>query len=295
MPVAFLPSPSHGVWHLGPVPVRGYALCMVAGILLAVWAANRRYQRIGGPQGLILDVATWTVPCGLVGARLYNVITDYELYFGHGHDWLQIFQIWNGGLGIPGAIAGGTLGAWAVCRRSMISLWPVLGAAAPGMAFGLAIGSLGNWFSQQLYGRPSTAAWAVEIAPAHRVPGYENYATFQPLFAYESVWDIVVGLAVIWAARRFALSGDRVFALWVAAYATGKYGTESLRIDFAHYVLGLRVNQWLLIAALAAALVYLYLAREKRDYVPVGAGPPGRLVSSPGQGGQEISSDVVST
>ncbi len=295
MPVAFLPSPSHAVWHLGPIPVRAYALCMVAGILLAFWAADRRYQGIGGPPGLILDVATWTVPCGLVGARLYSVITDYELYFGRGHDWFQIFQIWNGGLGIPGAIAGGMLGAWAVCRRSMISLGPVVGAAAPGMAFGLAIGNWGNWFSQQLYGRPSTAAWAVGIAPAHRVPGYENYATFQPVFLYESVWDILVGVAVIWAARRFLLSGDRVFALWVAAYAIGKFGTESLRIDFAHYVLGLRFNQWLLIAAFAGAIAYLYLAKGKRDSVQVAAGPPGPDVSAAGQSGKEIHNGVVST
>lgn len=295
MPVAFLLSPSHGVWHLGPIPVRAYALCMVAGILLAVWAADRRYQAVGGPPGLILDVATWTVPCGLAGARLYSVITDYELYFGRGHDWLEMFQIWHGGMGIPGAVAGGMLGAWLVCRRSMISLGPVLGAAAPGLAFGLAIGSWGNWFSQQLYGRPSTAAWAVEIAPAHRVPGYENYATFQPLFLYESVWDILVGLAVIWAARRFLLSGDRVFALWAAAYAVGKYGTESLRIDFAHYVLGLRVNQWLLIAAFAGAIAYLYLAKGKRDAVPVAAAPPGPDVSASDDSGQEIHSGVVST
>jgi prolipoprotein diacylglyceryl transferase len=295
MPVAFLPSPSHGVWHLGPIPVRAYALCMVAGILVTFLLADRRYRGLGGPPGLILDVATWAVPCGLVGARLYSVITDYELYFGRGHDWLQILQIWNGGLGIPGAIAGGLLGAWAVCRRSMINLGPVMGAAAPPIAFGLAIGNWGNWFSQQLYGRPSALAWAVEIAPAHRVPGYENYATFQPLFAYESLWDLLVGLAVIWAARRFRLSGDRVFALWVAAYAIGKYGTESLRIDFAHYVLGLRVNQWLLLGAFAGALAYLYAAREERDAVPVAAAPPGADVSAADQSGQEIPSDVVST
>src|SRR6266851_2318385 len=117
MPVAFIPSPASGVWHLGPVPLRGYALCLVLGIVVAVWVADRRYLRIGGRPGLILDVAAWAVPFGLVGARLYSVITDYELYFGRGGDWVAIVKVWDGGIGIPGAVAAGTLGAWIACRR----------------------------------------------------------------------------------------------------------------------------------------------------------------------------------
>ena len=275
MPVAFLPSPSRDLWHLGPIPVRAYALCLVAGIVLGVWVASRRYQRAGGRPGVILDIATWAVPCGLVGARLYSVITDYDLYFGAGRDWLGMVRVWDGGLGIAGAIAGGAAGAWFACRRAGVSLAPVAGAAAPGLAFGLALGCWGNWFSQQLYGRPSTLALAVEIAPAHRVAGYESYATFQPTFLYECGWDVATGLLVIWAARRFLLSGDRAFALWLAAYAVGRYGTESLRIDFAHHLFGLRVNQWVMALICAGAIGYLYLTRGRPADQGAARGPGG--------------------
>jgi len=277
MPVAFLPSPTRGVWHLGPLPLRGYALCLVGGVLLAIWVADRRYVRAGGRPGVILDVATWAVPLGLAGARLYSVITDYELYFRAGRDWLNVFRIWDGGLGIPGAIAAGSLGAWLACRRAGVSLPPVAGAIASGVAFGLALGCWGNWFSQQVYGRPSTLPLAVEIAPAHRVAGYENYATFQPTFLYACGWDVLTGLLVIWAARRFLLTGDRSFALWLAAYAVGTYGTESLRIDYAHHLFGLRINQWVMTLVFAGALGYLYLTRGRRGpghRAPVVAGVP---------------------
>jgi phosphatidylglycerol---prolipoprotein diacylglyceryl transferase len=294
MSVAFIPSPAHGVWHLGPIPVRAYALCMVGGIILAVWVANRRYLRIGGRPGVILDVATWAVPFGLVGARLYSVITDYELYFGAGHDWLGVVKVWDGGLGIPGALAAGWLGAWLACRRAGVSLAPVAGAAAPGLAFGLAAGSWGNWFSQQLYGRPSVLAWAVEISPAHRLPGYENYATFQPTFLYECGWDAATGLLVLWAARRFLLTGDRAFALCLAGYAVGRYGTESLRIDYAHHLFGLRLNQWVMVLVFTAAAGYLYLTRDRLGPdriagVQPGGGPvlprPGRFGTRPERAG----------
>ncbi len=207
--VAFLPSPGPGTWNLGPLPVRGYALCVVLGILVAVRVANRRYARLGGHPGVILDVATWAVPAGLVGARLYSVVTDYELYFRPGRDWIDIFRVWDGGIGMPGAVVAGTLGAWLCCRRAGVRFGPVAGAAAPATAFGQAIGRWGNWFNQELYGRPSSLPWAVEIDPAHRVIPYENYATFQPAFLYESLWDLALGLALIWAARRFRLTGDR--------------------------------------------------------------------------------------
>lgn len=264
MPVAFIPSPSRASWHLGPVPIRAYALCFVLGIVVAVWLAGRRYLRIGGQRGVMLDVATWAVPSGLVGARVFSVVTDYELYFGPGRDWTDVFRIWNGGIGIPGAIAAGAAGAWLACRQAGVSLAPVAGAAAPAIAVGQAIGRWGNWFSQELYGRPSSLPWAVEIDPAHRIPGYEGYATFQPAFLYESLWDLAVAGLVIWAARRFVLTGDRVFALYAGSYAVGRYATETLRIDYAHHLLGLRVNQWLMILVFAGAAAYLYLTRRKR-------------------------------
>jgi prolipoprotein diacylglyceryl transferase len=252
------------VWHLGPIPIRAYAICIVLGVLIALLVADRRYRRIGGRPGLILDVATLAVPFGLIGARAYSVITNYQLYVGHRHDWTDILRIWDGGIGIPGAIAAGALGAWIACRRAGVAFAPVAGAAAPGLAFGQAAGRWGNWFGQQLYGRPTTLPWGVEIAPEQRVRGYENFATFQPAFLYESIWDVLVGLLVIYAVRRFLLTGDRAFALYAGAYAIGGFLTQSLRIDPSHHVLGLRVNQLVMAVVFAAAVAYLYLTRRKR-------------------------------
>jgi prolipoprotein diacylglyceryl transferase len=273
MPVAFLPSPAPGAWHLGPLPIRGYALCLVLGVLVAVSLANRRYLRAGGQSGVILEVAIWAIPAGLIGARGYGVITDYELYFTRGLDWTEIFKFWDGGTGIPGAVAGGAAGAWLACRRIGVNFAPVAGAAAPAVAFGQAIGRWGDWFNQELYGRPSGLPWAVEIGPAHRIVPYENFATFQPTFLYESLWDVAVGLAVIWAARRFLLTGDRTLALYAGLYAAGGAAIQALRIDFAHDFLALRVDQWVLLAVCLGAAGYLAapVGRRGPDVV---TGPP---------------------
>ncbi len=264
MSVAFLPSPARAVWHLGPVPVRAYAICIILGVLVALRVAARRYAKIGGGDGIMLAVATLAVPAGLIGARAYSLLTDGQLLIGHGHDWTGVLRIWDGKIGLPGAIAGGALGAWIACRRAGVALGPVAGAAAPGIAFGQAVGRWGNWFGQTLYGRPSTLPWALAIAPEHRVRGYENFATFQPAFLYESAWDVLTGLLVIYAARRFLLTGDRTFALYAGTYAIGGFCVQALRIDPSHHVLGLRTGQWVLAAAFAAAVGYLYLTRHEK-------------------------------
>jgi prolipoprotein diacylglyceryl transferase len=271
MVVGYLPSPSRGEWHLGAIPVRGYALCIVLGVILAVWVANRRYVNAGGRAGVIIDVATWAVPLGLIGARAYSVLTDYELYFGGRRDWAGMFKIWDGGLGIPGAIAFGLAGAWLGCRRAGVPLAPVAGAAAAAIAIGQAIGRGGNWFNQELYGRPSGLPWALQISPAHRLPGYESFATFQPAFLYEAVWDLLVAAAVIWATRRFLLTGDQAFAFYVAAFAVGMFAVQTIRIDRSHHILGLRVNEWVAILGFAAAVGYLYRTGRARSRIPAPA------------------------
>ncbi len=275
MSAAFLPSPSRAVWHLGPVPVRAYAICIILGVLVALRVAARRYRKIGGRESVMLDVAMVAVPAGLIGARAYSIVTDHQLYIGHGQDWTAVLRIWDGKIGLPGAVAAGALGAWAACRRAGVAFGPVAGAVAPGLAFGQAIGRWGNWFSQALYGRPATLPWAVEIAPEHRVRGYENFATFQPAFLYESIWDVLVGLLVVYVMRRFVLTGDRAFALYAGTYAIGGFWIQSLRIDPSHHILGLRVNQWVMAAVLAGAIAYLYLTRHKRgpDDLKAAAGP----------------------
>jgi prolipoprotein diacylglyceryl transferase len=264
MPVASFPSPSRSLWHIGPVPVRAYAICVVLGIVLGLWVASRRYQRIGGRPGMILDMATLAIPAGLLGARLYSVLTSYGVYFAPGRDWADVFRIWDGGLGIPGAVAGGAFGAWVVCRREQARLPPVAGAAAPALAFAQAIGRWGNWFNQQLYGRPTTLPWAVEISPEHRLAGYLSFATFQPTFLYESLWDALVGVAVIVAARRLLLTGDRAFALYAGLYAFGRFWTQQLEINYSPHVLGLRIDQVVMLLILVCAVAYLYLSRHER-------------------------------
>jgi phosphatidylglycerol---prolipoprotein diacylglyceryl transferase len=284
MPAAFLPSPSRGLWHLGPIPIRAYAICVVLGIVVGLWVANRRYLRIGGRPGMILDVATVAVPTGLAGARLYSVLTEYELYFGHGHDWTYALRIWDGRLGVPGGVVFGAVGAWIVCRRERVYLAPVAGAVAPGLAFAQAIGRWGNWFSQERYGHPSGLPWAVEISPEHRLAGYLNFSTFQPMFLYESAWDALVGVLVIYAARRFLLTGDRTFAVYAGLYALGRFWTEGMQLSYSPHQFGLRVDQVLMVLVVIGAAAYLYLTRHRRgpDFIappddtdtnaPVGAG-----------------------
>ena len=273
MAIAYLPSPVRGVWHVGVIPVRAYALCIVLAVVVAVWLAGRRYRAAGGEAGVILDVAAWAVPFGLIGARLYSVLTDYQLYFGPHRDWAGIFRDWDGG--IPGAIALGALGAWIACRRATIPFAPVAGAAAPAIAIAQAIGRVGNWFDQGLYGRPSSLPWAIQISPAHRVPGYESFTTFQPAFLYEVLWDLLVAALVIWAAHRFTLTGDRAFALYVAAYSVGMFAIQSVRIDYSHHLWGLRIDQWAAILAFAATTIYLYVTHPSHteDNVPLPTHP----------------------
>ncbi len=268
MPVAYLPSPVRSVWHLGPVPIRAYAICAVLGVAAALWLADWRYRRRGGRPGEILDIATVAVPVGLLGARIYSVVTEPHLYFGPGRDWVGMLRIWEGGLGIAGAVAAGAIAAWVYCRRAGLDLAQVAGAAAPALAVAQAIAAWGNWFSQKLYGAPSTLPWAVAIAPVHRVAGYVSDATFQPIFLYESIWDLIMAAAVIFAMRRFALTGDRAFALYAGLYAVGRWCAESLRIDNSPRLFGFATNQVAMAVVLALATGYLYGTRARRPAPP---------------------------
>lgn len=264
MLVAYLPSPATSVWHLGTVPVRAYALCMVLGVVAALWLTDRRYRTDGGRPGAILDISTIAVPVGLIGARVFSVLTDARRYFGPGGDWVDVLRVWDGGMGVAGAVAAGALAAWLYCRRSGIDLGPVAVAAAPAMAVGQAISVWGNWFSQELYGPPSTLPWAVAIAPQHRIASYQTAATFQPLFLYESALDLLIAVAVSYAIRRYALSGGRAFALYAALWATTSAVIEMLRIDYSPRMLGLRSNLLAMLAVLVLALACLAVAQHRR-------------------------------
>ncbi len=261
--LAYLPSPSRGVWHLGPLPVRAYALCIIAGVAAALSLADRRWQARGGAPGAMSDVALWGVPFGIVGARLYHVVTDPELYFAAGKHPIEALYIWRGGLGIWGGVAGGALGAWIVCRRRGVRLVEVADVMAPALPLAQAIGRLGNYFNQELYGRPSGLAWAVRIDPPNRPAATPTTATYQPTFLYEALWDLGVAGLVVWAERRYDLGRGRAFALYVAAYTVGRGWVEALRIDHANHLLGLRLNDWTSLLIFLAAAGYLLMTRRR--------------------------------
>ncbi|WP_329203629.1 prolipoprotein diacylglyceryl transferase [Streptomyces sp. NBC_01435] len=258
MDLAYIPSPSTGVLHLGPVPLRGYAFCIIIGVFVGIWIGSKQWRARGGQPGTVADIAIWAVPFGLVGGRLYHVITTYELYFGEGKNWIDAFKVWEGGLGIWGAIALGAVGAWIGCRRRGVPLPAYADALAPGIVIAQAIGRWGNWFNQELYGKPTDVPWALKIDN-----GLDN-GTFHPTFLYESLWCVGVGLLVIWADKKFKLGHGRAFALYVAAYCAGRVWTEYLRIDEAHHIMGLRLNVWTAIFVFILAVVYFVVSAKVR-------------------------------
>ena len=252
-----IPSPEQGVWYLGPFPLRAYALCILVGIAAAVWLGERRWVARGGLPGQVSDVALWAVPFGIVGGRVYHVLTDSRSYFGEGGNPVAALYIWQGGLGIWGAIALGGVGAYIGARRAGLVFPPLADALAPGIILAQAIGRVGNWFNQELFGRPTDLPWALEIPDATKRPaGYEQFSTFHPTFLYEALWNLAVLALLLWADRRFRMGHGRVFALYVAAYCTGRAWIEMLRIDpvEASDVLGVRLNVWTSILLLLLAV-----------------------------------------
>jgi prolipoprotein diacylglyceryl transferase len=246
---------------------------IILGIIVAVWVGERRWTARGGTSGTVIDIAVWAVPFGLIGGRIYHVITDNQLYFGSGKHPLDALKIWNGGLGIWGAVLLGAVGAYIGCRRRGINFRAFADVIAPGIAFAQAFGRWGNYFNQELYGRPLHAFFALHIDPEHRPrladgsldPKYKDIATYHPTFLYESIWCVLIGFGVIWAGRRYRLNWGRTFALYVAAYTVGRGYFEWLRIDSAHVFLGLRLNDYTAIVVFLAAVGYLYAFRDKSD------------------------------
>ena len=213
-----IPSPSNGVWYLGPLPLRGYAFAIILGIVAAIWISERRWVARGGTRGEISDLAVWAVPFGLVGGRLYHVATDPDRYFGADGSLWDILYLWQGGLGIWGAIAMGAVGVLVGCRIQGIKFLPVIDTMAPGVLVAQAFGRWGNWFNQELFGRPTDLPWALEIDVANRPPGFGDQTTFHPTFLYESLWCLLAAALLVWADRRWRLGHGRVVALYVMLY-----------------------------------------------------------------------------
>ena len=263
LPLA-IPSPSHGVLQLGPLPLRGYALMIIAGIAVAIWLGNKRWVARGGKPGQVSEVAMWAVPFGVLGGRIYHVLTDWSAYFGSGgRGFLATFKIWEGGLGIWGAIALGAFGAFIGCSRQGMKLAPFADAIAPGIAFAQAIGRWGNWFNQELFGRPTSLPWGLRIDPANRPPDYSNYLTFHPTFLYESIACAALGFFLIWADRKFVFGFGRLFALYLAIYCAARGVIETIRVDEANHILGIRLNVFTAIFVGIGALIYYVRSVER--------------------------------
>jgi prolipoprotein diacylglyceryltransferase len=243
---------------------------VLVAVVAGLWLTDRRYTRAGGQRGVILDLATVAVPVGLIGTRLYSVLTDFGRYFGPGRDWTDLLRVWDGGMGMAAAVAAGAVAAWVYCRRIGVEPGPVALAAAPALAVAQAISVWGNWFSQELYGSPSGLPWAVAIAPQHRAAGYQSAATFQPLFGYESLLDLLVAACLVAAIGRYALSGGQAFALYAALWTAAGATMQGLRIDYSPRMFGLRTNMLAMLVVLVAACAYLAAIRRRRRQRPAG-------------------------
>lgn len=276
--LASFPSPAQGVWHLGPLPIRAYALFIIAGIVAALLIGDRRWEARGGERGVIYDIALWTVPFGLIGGRLYHLATDWRTYWGPGGAGLgAAIRIWDGGLGIWGAVALGGVGAWIGCRRHGIPLPAFADAIAPGIILAQAIGRLGNYFNQELYGRETTLPWGLEIFYRRDPSGYidphslDGISTgqvalvVQPTFLYELLWNLLIFAVLIYADRRFTLGHGRLFALYVAGYCVGRFCVELLRDDTATHIAGIRINSFTSTFVFIGAVVYLMAAPRGRE------------------------------
>ncbi|WP_424399014.1 prolipoprotein diacylglyceryl transferase [Mycobacterium uberis] len=300
---SYFPSPPRGVWHLGPLPIRAYALFVIIGIVAALVIGDRRWEARGGERGVVYDIALWAVPFGLVGGRLYHLATDWRIYFGPGGVGLgAALRIWDGGLGIWGAVALGGVGAWIGCRCREIPL-PAFGdALAPGIILAQAIGRLGNYFNQELYGRETTMPWGLEVfyrrdsaghVDPHMLDGVSTgqlALVVQPTFLYELIWDILVFVALIYVDRWLTLGHGRLFATYVASYCVGRFFVELFRDDAVTHIAGIRINSFTSAFVFIGAVVCISLASEGREDPETlcGAEPVAGEISEPESATQRV-------
>jgi len=263
----FIPTPSHSAVALGPLTVHFYALCILIGVIAAITIGRNRFAKLGGDVNEITDLAIFAIPAGIIGGRLYHVITSPDRYFGSAGHPLDAFKIWDGGMGIWGAIGLGTLVSFLVFRSSERSLGfgSLADSLAPGLLIAQGIGRFGNWFNGELFGRPTTLPWGLEIPIPLRPTGYENFPTFHPTFLYEALWCFFCAWLIIRVGIHFGQKPGTVFYLYIALYCLGRAGIEALRIDEAHHFFGLRLNEWVsLVGLLCASFMVLTRLRESK-------------------------------
>lgn len=267
MILSSIPSPSISFIELGPFKIHFYALCILTGIILAIWIANRRLVRWGYQSGLALDIALWTVPIGVVGARIFHVLTHADDYFYPGADVTAVFRVWEGGIAIYGGLLGGALGAWIGSKKAGVKFWDFTDAVAPGVLLAQAAGRWGNYFNQELYGQPTTLPWGLEIEASN--PAFPNglpaETLFHPTFLYESAWSLIGVVILLGLDKRFNLRNGVMFGSYLIYYSLGRLITENLRIDPSDIILGLRTNVWSAILGIVAGAVIIYWQRARHQ------------------------------
>jgi prolipoprotein diacylglyceryl transferase len=280
---ASIPSPSSNGLQIGPLFVHYYGLFYVVAILAAVFLTRKLWRARGGDPDLVQEVALWGVPAGILGGRLYHDITSWNTV---PHNWWGWLAVWEGGLGIWGGIAAGTAAGILVLRRRHANISLFLDTAAPGLLVAQAIGRMGNYFNQELFGGPTSLPWALQIDPAHRPPGYAGYATFHPTFLYELIWDLALAAILFRLVARHSVRPPGAFALYVTGYSAFRIFEELLRVDPAHHILGMRVNFW--VATLLTVLGFAWFLRSQRtgEREPEASRPP---PETPAQGKPAVS------
>ena len=269
--LAAIPSPPDNALHIGPLQLRAYGLFIAVGVIVAVAIARRRWAARGGDPEDISRLALWSVIAGLIGARLYHVITDYDRFQGR---WPHVLYVWEGGLGIPGGLVAGVVTGVILARRRGLPAAQLLDVVAPAIPVAQAIGRLGNWFNQELFGRPTNLPWGVRIDTDHRPDAYARFDTFHPTFLYEGLWNLALaGLLVLYERRHPNQRPGRLFALYVAGYGLGRLWVEALRIDAASQIAGLRVNIWVSLLAIVGGVAAFVRLRHP-THQPVGGAKP---------------------
>jgi phosphatidylglycerol---prolipoprotein diacylglyceryl transferase len=266
--LAYIPSPHTGVVHLGPLQLHMYGLTLLVAILACIYLTGRRWTAMGGEWDLVTRVAVWGVGFGVVGARLYHDITSWNEV--PSPKWQGIFEVWKGGLGVWGGIGLGFVAGAIIVRRSGADVAKFADAVAPGLLLAQGIGRIGNWWNQELYGKPTKLPWALKIDISHLPtdPKYAGYTTFHPTFLYELIWDLVGVAVLIYVGKRFRIRPPGLFALYVAWYCFGRFFEELLRIDPSHHIAGLRLNAWVSLILFVCAVVYFVLHQRRPRGTP---------------------------
>ncbi len=275
---ASIPSPSISYIDLGPLRIHFYALCIIAGIIVAVLLTNRRLVKRGVENWAVIDIALFAVPISIICARIYHVLTHWSFYFGDGKDPLTALYIWEGGIAIYGALIGGAIGALIGCRWTGIRFWTFADALAPGLIIAQAMGRFGNYFNQELFGQPTDGWWGLQIDSDNAAfpAGLPADTLFQPTFLYEVIWNLLGAAVLFWVGRRFTLQWGRLFGLYLVWYSAGRIVWESIRIDPSDVFFGLRTNVWAAIAGVILGLCILIVQKRRHPGLEPSPYRPGR-------------------